>query len=72
MPTKTPVHGAQVEPVGVIRVRWHGDIHPVVRHTQVLELDHLLDGRSGVAGGAEFLPCKVRKTLLVQPVCTKM
>jgi hypothetical protein len=65
---KIPVDKAQVEPVGVVRVRQHSDDHPATGNTQALELGHLISRWSGVASGAECFPRKAWKTLLVQPV----
>jgi hypothetical protein len=54
----------------MVRVWQYSNDHPATGNTQTLELGHLVSWWGGVASGAECLPRKAWKTLLVQPVGT--
>jgi hypothetical protein len=70
VPTKTPVHEAQVELVGVVRVRWYNDDHPATWNAQALKLGHLVGRWGGVASGAVCFPRKAWTNLLLQSIGT--
>jgi hypothetical protein len=54
----------------VVRVWQNSDDHSATGNAIALELLHLVSRWCEVACGAECFPCKVRKTLPVQPIGT--